>query len=132
MFCLTQSAVLGVQSLSFFFSIFNLHVPCPNFDVTTVIFPSYTHVRRDMLDPVGLLSTELSPSAFMETNAALIRVQQQAKVKETKKQGAYIKLDKKTKIRIGKYSSKNGISAAARYFLILLGELDRKRTCICP
>ena len=85
-----------------------------------------------MLDPVGLLSTKLLPSVFMETNAALIRVQQQAKAKETKKQGAYIKLDKKTKIRIGKYSSENGISAAVRYFLILLGEVDRKRTCICP
>ena len=48
--------------------------------------------------------------------AAVTRVQQQAKAKETKKREAYIKLDKKMKIGRGKYSSENGISAAARHF----------------
>ena len=76
-------------------------------------------VPRDLLNPVRPLSTELSPSAIMEANIAVTRrMQQQAKAKETKKQGAYIKLDEKMKIRIGKYSNENGISAAVRHFSI--------------
>lgn len=39
----------------------------------------------------------------------------------SRKQGAYIKFDKKMKIKIGKYSSKNGISMAARHFSMELG-----------
>lgn len=46
---------------------------------------------------------ELSSSAITEANAAVSRTQQ-AKAKETKKQGAYLKINK-TKIKIGKYSS---------------------------
>ena len=77
-------------------------------------------VSRDLLDPAGPLSSELAPSAIAEANAAVNRVQQQAKAKETKR-GAYIEFDEKAKIRIGKYSSENGISAVARHFLVELG-----------
>ena len=72
-------------------------------------------VQRDLLDPAGPLSSELSPSAIAEANTAVNRVQQ-AKAKETKKRGPYIKFDEKTKIKIGKYSSENGVHAAARHF----------------
>ena len=110
----TQSAVLTVtdiQNLSFFFSIFNLHVTCPNLDVATVIFPSCT------------LRPARSCGALINRAVAFCHhcVQQQAKAKETKKWGTYIKLDEKTKIRIGKYSSENRMSTAARYLLIELG-----------
>ena len=78
-------------------------------------------VQRDLLDPAGPLSSELSPSAIAEANTAVNRVQQ-AKAKETKKRGPYIKFDEKTKIKIGKYSSENGVHAAARHFSMELGK----------
>ena len=46
---------------------------------------SYFHVAPQVLpDPVGPLSSELSPSAITEANAA-VNGMQQAKTKETKK-----------------------------------------------
>ena len=78
-------------------------------------------VQRDLLDPAGPLSSELSPSAIAEANTAVNRVQQ-AKAKEMKKRGPYIKFDEKTKIKIGKYSSENGVHAAARHFSMELGK----------
>ena len=54
-----------------------------------------------------LVSSELLLSAISEANTDVNRAAQRAK--ESKKWGAYIKLDEKTKIRIGKYSSENGI-----------------------
>ena len=69
---------------------------------------------RDLLNPAGPLSSELSPSAISEANAAVNHATQRAK--ESKKREAYIKLDEKTKIRIGKYSSENGVSVAAKRF----------------
>ena len=51
-------------------------------------------------------------STISEANAAVDHAAQRAK--ETKKRGAYIKLDEKTEIRISTYSSENGIGAAAR------------------
>ena len=75
---------------------------------------SYFHAAPRVLpDPAGPLSSELSPSAIAEANAAVNGVQQ-AKAKETKKRGTCIKYDEKMKIKIGKYSSENGIHAAAR------------------
>ena len=46
----------------------------------------------------------------------LLSIAAAQRAKETMKRGAYIKLDEKTKIRISKYSSENGIGAAARRF----------------
>ena len=47
---------------------------------------SYFHVAPRILpDPVGPISSELSPSTITEANAAMNSVQQ-AKMKETKKQ----------------------------------------------
>ena len=93
------------------------------------------YLDQNLLDPVRPLSTELSPSAITEANAAVTHVQQQAKAKEIKKRGAYIKFDEKTKIRIGKYSSENGISVAARHFsiripsIVYVGKVARDYEC---
>ena len=46
-------------------------------------------VHRDLFDPAGPLSSELSPSVIVEAN-------------ETKNRGACIKFDEKMKISIGK------------------------------
>ena len=46
---------------------------------------------------------------------------QQAKINGSEKRGTYIKCDEKVKIKIGKYSSENGIHAAARNFSLELG-----------
>ena len=114
-FSLTQSAALtDIQNLSFFFSIFNLHL-----GVATVIFPSCASRPAQSFKAPYQLNCRLLPS--WRGNTAVTHVQQQAKAGETKKRGAYNKLNKMTKIRIAKYSSKNGISAAARRFLIELG-----------
>ena len=51
--------------------------------------------RWDLLDPAGPLS-ELSPSVISEANAAVNGAAQRAK--KSKKRGAYIKLNEKTKI----------------------------------
>ena len=77
-------------------------------------------VPQDLLDPVGPSSSEVSPSAIAEANASVNRMQH-AKAKETKKRGAYITFDEKMKIKIGKYSSENRVSTAARHFLMELG-----------
>ena len=82
---------------------------------------SYFHIAPRILpDPPRPLSLELSPSAIAEANAAVNGVQQ-AKTKGTKKRGTYIKYDEKMKIKMGKYSSKNGIHVAARHFSLELG-----------
>ena len=46
---------------------------------------------------------------------------QQANTKGSKKRGMYIKYDEKMKIKMGKYSSENGIHAAVRHFSLELG-----------
>ena len=82
---------------------------------------SYFHVAPRVLpDPSGPLSAELSPSAITEANAVVNGVQQ-AKTKGNKKRGTYIKYDEKMKIKMVKYSSENGIHAAARHFFLELG-----------
>ena len=65
---------------------------------SSMLLLSYFQVapRRDLLDPAGPLSSELSLSAISEANAAVNGTAQRAK--ESKKRGAYIKLDEKTKI----------------------------------
>ena len=79
---------------------------------------SYFHVAPRVLpDPSGPLSAELSPPAIAEANAAVNGVQQA----KTKKRGTYIKYDEKMKIKMGKYSSENGIHAAAKHFSLELG-----------
>ena len=61
--------------------------------------------------------------AISGPNTAVNRITQRAK--QSKKRGAYIKLDEKIKIRISKYSSENGISAAARRFSLELAREGR-------
>ena len=70
-----QSAVLpGIQNLLFL-----------DLQPSLMLLLSYFHVAPQVLaHPVGPLSSELSPSAIAEANAAVNGVQQ-AKTKETKK-----------------------------------------------
>ena len=82
---------------------------------------SYFDIAPQILpDPARPLSSELSSSAIAEANAAVNGVQQ-AKTKGTKKRGTYVKYDEKMKIKMGKYSSKNGIHAVVRHFSLELG-----------
>ena len=81
-----------------------------------------TAVSRSVTMVTGSIWSNTTPeyhqsSAISEANA-VNRAAQRAK--ESKKQGAYIKLEEKTKIRISKYSSENGIGAAARRFSLEL------------
>lgn len=72
-------------------------------------------VPRDLVDPVGALSSELLSSAIAEANAA-VKLVQQAKAKDTKKRGAYIiEFDEKTKTRIESILA-GMISVAAMHF----------------
>ena len=72
------------------------------------IFKYFSTAPRDLPNPMGPLC-ELSSSA----NAAVNNLQPRGV--GAKKRGSYMKLDE-MKIKIGKYSSENGVSAAARHF----------------
>ena len=63
-------------------------------------------------NPTGPLC-ELSSPAIAAANAAVNNLQPRGV--GAKKRGSYMKLDE-IKIKIGKYSSENGVSAAARHF----------------
>ena len=63
---------------------------------------------------MGPLSCELSSPVIAAANAALNNLQQaMPRGMGVKKRGSYMKLDKEMKIKIGKYSSENGVSADA-------------------
>jgi len=71
---------------------------------------------------MGPLSCELSSPAIAAANAAVNNLQQaMPRGVGAKKRGSYMKLDEEMKIKIGKYSSENGVSAAARRFSAELG-----------
>ena len=73
-------------------------------------------------NPTGPLSCELSSPAIAAANAAVNNLQQpMSRGEGAKKRGSYVKLDEEMKIKIGKYSSENGVSAAARRFSAELG-----------
>ena len=76
------------------------------------IFKYFSTAPRDLPNPTGPLSCELSSPAIAAANDL-----QQAMPRGVgaKKRGSYMKLDE-MKIKIGKYSSENGVSAAARHF----------------
>ena len=87
------------------------------------IFKYSSTAPRDLPNPTGPLSCELSSSAITAANAALNNLQQaMPRSVGVKKRGSYMKLDEEMKIKIGKYSSENGVSAAARHFS---AELER-------
>ena len=60
-----------------------------------------------------LMNDEMSSPAIAAANAAVNNLQPRGV--GAKKRGSYMKLDE-MKIKIGKYSSENGVSAAARHF----------------
>ena len=70
-------------------------------------------------NPTGPLSCELSSPAIAAANAAVNNFMSRGE--GAKKRGSYVKLDEEMKIKIGKYSSENGVSAAARRFSAELG-----------
>ena len=71
---------------------------------------------------MGSLSCELSSPTIAAANAVVNNLQQaMPRGMGAKKRGSYMKLDEEIKIKIGKYSSENGVSAAARRFLAELG-----------
>ena len=59
------------------------------------------------------MNDEMSSPAIAAANAAVNNLQPRGV--GAKKRGSYMKLDE-MKIKIGKYSSENGVSAAARHF----------------
>ena len=67
----------------------------------------------------GPLSCELSSPAIAADNAAVNNLLPRGV--GAKKRGSYMKLDEEMKIEIGKYSSENGVSTAARRFSAELG-----------
>ena len=70
----------------------------------------------------GPLLCELSSPAIAAANAAVNNLQQaMPRSVGVKKGGSYMKLDEEMKIKIGKYSSENRVSAAARCFSAELG-----------
>ena len=81
------------------------------------IFKYFSTALRDLPNPAGLLSCELSPPAIAEANATANNLQQaMPRSVGVKKRGSYMKLDEEMKIKIGNYSSENGVSAAVRHF----------------
>ena len=86
------------------------------------IFKYSSTAPRDLPNPTGPLSCELSSPTIAAANAAVNNLQQaMPRGMGVEKRGSYMKLDEEIKIKIGKYSSKNGISAAARCFSAELG-----------
>ena len=81
------------------------------------IFKYFSTAPRDLPNLTGPLSCELSSPAIAAANAA-VNILQQAMPRGmgAKKRGSYTKLDEEMKIKIGNYSSENGVSAAARHF----------------
>ena len=73
-------------------------------------------------NPTGPLSCKLSSPAIAAANAAVNNLEQAIpRGVGVKKRGSYMKLDEEMKIKIGKHSSENGVSAAARRFSAELG-----------
>ena len=81
------------------------------------IFKYFSTAPRVLPNLTGPLSCELSSPAIAAANAAVNNLQQaMPRGVRAKKRGSYMKLDEEMKIKIGKYSSENGVSAAARHF----------------
>jgi len=86
------------------------------------IFKYFSTEPRDLPNPMGTLSCELSSPAIAADNAAVNNLQQaMPRGVGAKKWGSHMKLDKEMKIKIGKCFSKNGVSPAARRFSAELG-----------
>ena len=81
------------------------------------IFKYFSTATRDLPNSTGPLLCEVSSLAIAVANAAVINLQQaMPRGVGVKKRGSYMKLDVEMKIKIGNYSSENGVSAAARHF----------------
>ena len=72
--------------------------------------------RRQLPDPMGVLSFSLPSSAIAEANAAVTHARHQEEATKAKR-GPYMKLSNELKSKI---ASENGDSAAARHFSKLL------------
>ena len=80
------------------------------------IFKYFSTAPRVLPNPTGPLLCELSSPAIAAANAAVNNLQQaMPRGVRAKKRGLYMKLDEEMKIKIGKYSRENGVSAAARH-----------------
>ena len=71
---------------------------------------------RELPNPFGPLSSSVSSAAIEEANAAV------SATCTKEKRGPYQKLSDETREKIGKYSSENGDSAAARHFSTVLSK----------
>ena len=81
------------------------------------IFKYFSTAPQDLPNPTGPLSCELLSPAIAAANAAVNNLQQaMPRGVGVKKRGSYMKLDEEMKIKIGNYSSENGVSAAARHY----------------